>query len=262
MTGFLKSFVMAFSEYSISPKAKMERNKENCSWILAFLPLVGLIMTVIINRWAVLYPYICDNHILPAVFGAIIPTILAGGTHLEGFFKTVDALRSHKSVEEKLDILHKDNHGGYSAIVVCICYFMVAVGIWSEMPIDGIFVIAFAYIISRALFGISMLTAKHATDNKASLYIPENNGVKWCQVLVNVGYIVVCALLMVKIASTFDNISVATASLVGAGLSYIYYLIVAKRSFGGVTEELGGFFITVCEIVIPIAALFAFKNPF
>ena len=85
---------------------------------------------------------------------------------------------------------------------------------------------------------------------------------KWCQVLVNVGYIVVCALLMVKIASTFDNISVATASLVGAGLSYIYYLIVAKRSFGGVTEELGGFFITVCEIVIPIAALFAFKNPF
>lgn len=262
MAGFFKSFLMAFSEYSVIPKAKIERNKENCSWILVFLPLVGLVVTVVINRWAVLYPYICDNHILPAVFGAIVPTILAGGTHLEDFFKTVDALRCNKSREEKLDILHKEAHGGYYAIVVCICYFMVAVGIWSEMPIDGIFVIVFSYVISRALFGISLLTSKPAKDKKAYMYVPENPAVKWIQVLINVGYIIICAVLMVNIAASFENIFVATASLVGAALSYIYYNIVAKKNFGGVTAELGGFFITVCEIIIPIAALFAFKNPF
>lgn len=261
MKSFLRSLCLAFSDYSICPKSKMEHNKENSSLILLFIPLVGAIITVVINRWAVLYPYMCDWPVLPAIFSAVVPTILSAGSHLDGFFRTVDALSSHKSREEKLQILSNDTHSGYGAIIVCICYFMIMVGIWSEMPIDGIFVVAFAYIISRALYAISVLTMKHGADSKCSVYIPESAASKWIQVVVNLAYIAVSAYLMLEIAMSFDKPSVAIASYVGTALAYLYYVVLAKKSFGGITEELGGYFIVICEAIIPIAVLFAFKSP-
>ncbi len=263
-----RSFLMAFSGYSISPKSSMDRSKENCGFILIFIPFIGAIICTVLNRWAVLYPYACDFQILPAVVGAVVPTILSAGAHLDGFFRTTDALSSHKSREEKLKILREDAHGGYSAIMMCICYFMVAIGIWSEMPIDGIFVIAFGYIISRALYGISILTMKHAAYDgmvsKIDAYVPDSAVGRWIQVLINLGYIVISAVLMYNIACTYSvpKPSVAIACLVGAAVSYIYYLIISYKNFGGVTEESGGFFVMLCEVIIPIAALAAFKSPF
>jgi len=262
MKSLVNSFVMAFSGYAIGGKAKLERNRDNCSFILIFIPLIGLISTVLINRWAVLYPYVCENPVLPAVFTVIVPIIVSGGSNLKGFFKTTDALSSHKSKEEKLAILLDDAHCGYSAIIGCICYFLVAIGIWSEMPIDGIFVVAFAYIISRSLFGISLLTMKHATDNRGIHYVPDSKPLKFFEILVNVGYIVISAVLMINIALSFEMVKIATICLGGAVISYLYYIYVAKKHFGGVTEELASFFVTVCEVVMPFAALFAFKNPF
>ncbi len=263
-----RSFLMAFSGYSMSPKSSMDRTKENCGFILIFIPLIGAIICVILNRWAVLYPYACDFQILPAVVGAVVPTILSAGAHLDGFFRTTDALSSHKIREDKLKILREDAHGGYSSIMICICYFMVAIGIWSEMPIDGIFVIAFGYVISRALYGISILTMKHASydgaPGKIDAYVPDNRVAVWVQVIINLAYIGISAFLMYNIACTYSvpKPSVAIACLVGAAVTYVYYLVVSYRNFGGVTEESGGFFVMLCEVVIPIAALTAFKSPF
>ncbi len=260
-----RSFLMAFSGYSISPKSSLERNKENCGFILTFIPLIGAIICVLINRWAVLYPYACDFPVLPAVVGAVVPTILSAGVHLDGFFRTTDALSSHKSVEDKLRILSEDAHGGYSAIIVCVCVFLISVGIWSEMPIDGIFVVAFAYVISRSLYAISVLTVKHAPvkNSKIDCYVPDSNGAKWIQVIINIAYICVSAVLMINIAGTYSvpRPSVAIASLIGAGITFVYYLLVSFKNFGGITEETGGFFVVLCEVIIPIAALAAFKSP-
>ena len=261
MKSVIRSFLVAFSEYSISPKSSIERKKENCEWVLICLPLIGLIITVIINRWAVLYPYMCDYQILPAIVGAVVPIVLSGGNHLKGFFKTVDAISSHKSKEEKIRILSTDYHGGYTAITVCSCLLLLAIGIWSEMPIDGIFVIAFAYIISRSLAGISLLTMKHATESKATAYIPESKAVGIVQVLTNIGYIIVCIVLMHDIAMSFNKPRVCYFSLAGAALSYIYCYFASKKNFGGVTEETANYFIVVCEVVIPVLSLVAFKSP-
>lgn len=265
MKSICRSFIMAFSGYSMSPKSKLERNKENCSSILVFIPLIGVIICVIINRWAVLYPYMCDYPVLPAVVGAVVPTILSAGAHLDGFFRTTDALSSHKSRAEKLDILHKDSHGGYSAIIMCVCTFLISVGIWSEMPIDGIFVIAFGYVISRALYSISVLLFKHApSDNsKIAYYVPDSAAAKWIQILINAVYIVVSALLMLKIVGTFSvpRPAVAIACLIGAAAVFVYYIIMSYKNFGGITEESGGFFVVLCEVIIPIAALAVFKSP-
>jgi adenosylcobinamide-GDP ribazoletransferase len=143
--------------------------------------------------------------------------------------------------------------------------FLISVGIWSEMPIDGIFVIAFGYIISRALYGISVLTLKHAPSKSGKIenYVPEKSSAKWMQVIINAAYILASAALMIKIAGTFSvpRPSVAVASLIGAALTFVFYAVITYKNFGGVTEESGGFFVVLCEVIIPIAALAVFKSP-
>ena len=247
------SFLMAFSMYSISPKTQMERKKENTEYILIFIPWIGAIIGFIISRWAIGYPYLCDYAVLPAVVGAVLPSILSGGSHLDGFFRTVDALCSHQPRERKLQIL-EDSHGGYFAIIVCVCYFLLAIGIWSEMPIDGLFILAYGFVISRSLYGLSILTLKHAKEGKSSSYIPDGIA-RGVEIFILAAYVAVCAFFMLRL-----NTKVAVACLIGAVISFVYYVIVSYKHFGGITEDSAGFFVQVCEVLIPVAALIAYKQ--
>ena len=92
MKSMWNSFLLAFSMYSISPKAKVEKSNENTKYILVFIPLVGAVIGAFSSQWAVAYPYLCSYMILPAVVGAVLPSMLSAGSHLDGFFRTVDAL--------------------------------------------------------------------------------------------------------------------------------------------------------------------------
>ena len=253
MKSIWNSFLLAFSMYSISPKTKVERSNENTKYILVFIPLVGAVIGFVMSQWAVAYPYLCSYMILPAVVGAVLPSMLSAGSHLDGFFRTVDALCSHQPRERKLQIL-EDSHGGYYAIIVCVWYFMLAIGVWSEMPVDGWFILAFGFVISRALYGFSILALKHAKESKCSIYVPEGS-LKKTESIIMILYVAVCAGFMIVL-----NSSMGIACLVGAAIAFILSLYVAFRHFGGVTEDTAGFFVQICEVLMPLAALLAYKQ--
>ena len=253
MKSIWNSFLLAFSMYSISPKTKVERSNENTKYILVFIPLVGAVIGFVMSQWAVAYPYLCSYMILPAVVGAVLPSMLSAGSHLDGFFRTVDALCSHQPRERKLQIL-EDSHGGYYAIIVCVWYFMLAIGLWSELPVDGWFILAFGFVISRALYGFSILALKHAKESKCSIYVPEGS-LKKTESIIMILYVAVCAGFMIVL-----NPSMGIACLVGAAIAFILSLYVAFRHFGGVTEDTAGFFVQICEVLMPLAALFAYKQ--
>ena len=44
------------------------------------------------------------------------------------------------------------------------------------------------------------------------------------------------------------------AALVGAGLACVYYVVTARRQFGGVTGDLAGFFLQLCELGMVLCA--------
>ena len=44
------------------------------------------------------------------------------------------------------------------------------------------------------------------------------------------------------------------AVLVGAGLTFLYYYKKCKKELGGITGDTEGYFVTVCECVIVVAA--------
>lgn len=252
MKSVVKSFIMAFSKYSLGPR--FNEDEESTRYILLFVPFIGAIIAGMIFIWSEAWPYLCNGDVLPAVACVILPIIVSGGGHLEGFVKTVDALCANKPREKKMEIL-ADSHGGYFAIIVCLSYFLLNIGIWSEMPIDGVPILAIGFVLSRALFGLSILTLNHTQESKCITYVPDSSFARWLEIIVLGAVAMVSAWYMVSF-----NSSVGMMCVVGALVTFIYYWFVTHKHFGGITENSAGFFLQLCEIIIPLAALLAYKK--
>ncbi len=242
------SFRLAFSMYSIFPARQVEKNKENMKYILIFVPLVGAIIGFLIKEWQIVSPYLIDKDLLGAVVCVMLPIFLSGGAFLDGFFRTVDALCSHQPREGKLEIL-KDSHSGYFAIIICICYFFIIVGLWSEMPLDSWPVLAYGFVLSRALYGLSIVFFRHTQESKCSLYVGQGSS-KIVVAAFMIAYILASVIGMMMI-----DPKVAIPCLVGALLAFLYFCYVAFHHFGGITEDIACFFVHVCEIMMPLVVL-------
>lgn len=247
-------FRLAFSMYSVIPARQVEKSKENMKYILCFVPWVGAIIAFLISEWRIIHPYLLDNELLRSVVCVMFSLFLSGGAYMDGFFRTVDALSSHQPMKGKLEIL-QDSHSGYFAIITCVSYFLIIVGLWSEMPIAGWPVISLGFVISRSLYGISIIWFRHSRESKCTLYVPEGRA-KIGVTAVLVVYLLLCVFFMLK-----SNLAVGLGCLAGAAIAFLYYCWVAFKHFGGITEDIASFFVQVCEILIPLMALLIYRVP-
>ena len=254
MKSLIRGFVVAFSKYSFFPKTEIKDEKVDYQYILMFVPLIGLIIGGVLFGWGFAQPYLCNFAILPAVIGIVVPTIISGGSHIEGFIKTVDALSAHKPRQKKMEIL-ADAHGGYFGIIVCVCYYLIGLGIWSEMPLQGITILAFGFIMTRALFGLSILTLKHAKESKCMNYVPESKSAQLAEIIILAVYALGCSYLMVMLDAV-----VGLSCVAGVVITFLCYWAVSYKHFDGITEDTASFFLQVCEVIIPFAALLAYKR--
>ena len=95
------------------------------------------------------------------IFLILIPVFITGGIHLDGFLDTQDALSSWQTKERRLEIL-KDSHAGAFAIISCTVYFLMYIGVYSCLSVRSMEVIAYSFMLSRTLSGLSVVTFPQA----------------------------------------------------------------------------------------------------
>ncbi len=95
--------------FSRVPMPKVAWKPENMRFALAALPLVGALIGALLWGWAWLCGVLSIGKILFAAGMTLLPLLVSGGIHLDGFCDTVDALSSHATQERKREIL-KDPH--------------------------------------------------------------------------------------------------------------------------------------------------------
>ena len=112
----LDSMLMAFSLYSRIPVPQAKWNDESMRWCICFLPLVGLVIGA--AQWAAfaLLTHFSFGPVLRGAVLAVLPILLSGGIHMDGFMDTCDAIHSYGSREKRLEIL-KDPHVGAFAVI-------------------------------------------------------------------------------------------------------------------------------------------------
>ncbi len=249
----LRTLAMTFSMFSALPMPQVEWKKENMRFTLAALPLVGVTVGLIVRCWLWLAGALGLGGALSAAGMTLLPLCISGGIHLDGFCDTADALASRAAPEKKRAIL-KDPHAGAFAVIWVCAYLLAYFALCTELGRNArtLWLFSLVPVASRALGSLAsacfpaagspgLLTAFRDASGRAAVAI-------LCVWLLACG----AALLLLS------PLAGGAMLLAGAACALLVYRI-AKTDFGGMSGDLAGFLIALCELTMLAALVFAGK---
>lgn len=236
----LETIAVAFSMFSAIPMPQFLWNEKNMRYVLCAFPLIGAVIGAVCwGAWS-----LCGLLELPGLLrGAIltlIPVLVTGGIHLDGYSDTCDALASHASQEKKLEIL-KDPHVGSFAVIRICGYFVITLALWSALKSFPWAAVLLGFCMSRTLSGLAVAsfplakntglahTFAQAAGSKAS---SEGSDCPGC-----------CAVCGMCLCGYSGVLMALTAHVVFGD-----YYRMSKRQFGGLSGDLAGWFLQTAEL--------------
>jgi adenosylcobinamide-GDP ribazoletransferase len=146
-----KAFFMCMGMFTAIPLPWRPWDDELRPMMTACLPGAGLVVGGIWLLAAWVMKALCLNAALAAALLVIIPWLLTGAIHIDGYMDTADAVLSWRTREERLRII-KDPHTGSFAVIALGAMCMVAFGAaWSVMDAGkGILPLMLIPVASRA----------------------------------------------------------------------------------------------------------------
>lgn len=246
------SFVIAFSMYSRIPMPQVEWTKERMKYALCFFPLIGAVigllqMAVRLLSDALGFP------LFGQLFPVVLPVLITGGIHMDGLLDVIDARASHMDTKKKLEIL-KDPHTGAFAMIGGGVYLLLYVMAFGEMKPGMIPAYGMIFMLTRALSGLAVVTFPLAKNSGLAASF-SNAAHKRTVGTVMMVYVLAAELLIWYLGGFIA----AAVSFFVSILVYIYYYTMAKREFGGITGDLAGYFLQLCELAL-VAGLAAVSH--
>lgn len=242
----VNSFIIAFAMYSKIPMPKASWEKENMKYVMCFFPWVGAVIGALFTMWGFFGDLLPIGHTLYTILLLLIPVLVTGGIHLDGLLDTADALSSYQPKERRLEIL-KDSHAGAFAIIVCVVYFVAYYGFMSELSYRMISLMAMGFFFSRTLSGLSITLFPCAKSSGLAATFSSNGDKKRVRIILLVE-LIACGLLMI-----LKYRAAGVAAVAAAFLCFWYYYHMSKKKFGGITGDLAGWFLQLCELCMLIA---------
>lgn len=254
MMGVLRSAALAFSSFSKIPMPRVEWREENMRYMMCFFPLIGLVIGALLAAWTALARALGFDSVLFGAGVALVPVLVTGGIHLDGFCDVVDAQSSHAGPERKREIL-KDPHAGAFASIAVAAYLVAYAALATELGANWttVALLACMHVASRCMSGIATL-AYPTSAAKGMLSMFHESGGGACKLVVLAVELACCAGAMAWLSAP------AAASMLGAGLLCLAALHpFARTQFGGMSGDLAGFFLQVAEIAMLAALVVAGK---
>ena len=239
----INSFFIALSMYSRIPVPRVDWEKENMRYAMCFFPMNGVVIGAVMYLAGWLLDKTSVGGLFRGVVFTLIPIMITGGIHMDGFMDTMDALGSWGDREKKLEIL-KDSHAGAFAILGMGCYLMWSMAVWSELPAEVLRVCGVSFVLSRALSGFSVVTFPAARNS--GLLKMFQDGAQKKVVRITMCLYVAAAVIMMAVM----NARAMTGAVTGVMIAFLYYIVVSRKQFGGVTGDLAGFFLETAELAM------------
>ena len=241
-----RSFVIAFSMYSALPMPQVEWDRRGMRYALCWFPFVGAAVGLALWGWYALSEVLLFGRLLTAAGFTLLPLLVTGGIHMDGFCDAADALASRQSPEKKLEIM-KDPRAGAFGVMAAAGYLLLTCGLWDSFLLwweDRAFAaLCLGFVLSRALSGLAVATfplAKNSGLVHTFATAADKKTVAVLDGLLALG----AAVGMVYLAPI-----PALAGLFGAALALLKYSLACK-SVGGTTGDLAGYFLELCELAL------------
>ncbi|MCR5212780.1 MAG: adenosylcobinamide-GDP ribazoletransferase [Eubacterium sp.] len=252
----MRNIAVAFSLYSRIPMPQFKWQDQDMKHNLVFLPWIGGVIGGIYLLLIKIFSMVELPLIFRVAFFTLIPLVVTGGFHLDGFMDVEDGLRSYKSKEEKLEIL-KDPHIGAFAIIGLIKLGLVwlgSMGLILDNLDRGIMVImAIMFFTVRAMAGITSIIFKHA--KKDGMLNMETQKISRIDLISLIAELLISIILMLLV----DWVA-GLSLIIGILIFTIYYKNLTYKEFGGVTGDTAGFYIVfgegICLFILAMISLF------
>lgn len=235
------SFLIAFAMFSKIPVPRADWDKENMRYMMCFFPLIGVVIGVLLQGLGILCTWLSFGDTMRGASFVLLPVLVTGGIHMDGFLDTTDALSSWQPREKKLEIL-KDSHAGAFAIIMGCSYFVLALGVWSEMDLKVLPVAGLIFVVSRTLSSLALSTFPKA-NKSGSLSMFSDAAQKRILLITLALWLILCAGVGICLDWKQTILLFVTAAVV-----YGSYYRLAMRQFGGTTGDIAGFFTQTCEL--------------
>ena len=250
----LRSAAMAFSSFSRIPVPQVEWTESSMRYMMCFFPVIGVAIGVVLGLWCALCQWL---GFAPVLFGAgvaLVPLLVTGGIHLDGFCDVVDAQSSHAAPERKREIL-KDPHAGAFASIAIAAYVVAYAGFASELECTWhtVALLCGAHVMSRCMSSIATITYPTSASKGMLSMFHESAHSKRVMVVVIIEFAVCLAALLV--CDTLAALCMAVVGLVCLGA----LLPFSRTQFGGMSGDLAGFFLQVAELAMLIALVVVTK---
>lgn len=253
----LQGFILAFSRYSIFPMPEIRENKKE-KIAAAFLPFVGLAIAAFIGICLYFLPVFHFSRLFISITALLLPLLLTGGLHLDGFIHTCAALSSHGKKEKKLEI-QKNAPMDFASFISAVIYLFFSFAVWYDLypfftrnnatDMTIICLIMLTYVMSRCFCGLGMLTFPDTEDTP-----PETPARLKSYKLLLLMVLFICCLLEFFLEAKISGILLAAGAMF-----FFYYRLMALKHFGGINEQLSGWFLQSCELLLLVILLIGCK---
>jgi adenosylcobinamide-GDP ribazoletransferase len=248
MKSLWNSFVVAFSMYSKIPMPRADWEKENMKYSLCFFPWIGLVIGLLELGWFYLAGWLAFGTVFRSAVMVLIPVAVTGGIHLDGLLDTADALSSWREKERRLEIL-KDSHAGAFAVITGLVYFLLAFGTASQVNGECLPVLCLSFALARTYSALSVENFPKANPSGTAAAFRDNSRRNRVNTVMAVYLILICTG-----AVLLDPLYGFLAAVASAAVFW-YYHHMAMKYFGGMTGDLAGFFVSVCELVTALTVV-------
>ncbi len=244
----MRAAIIAFSMYSQIPMPMLEWKEEDMKYAMCFFPAIGAVIGTAFYGMYLLLSKLFPGSFLSAGILLSIPILITGGIHMDGFMDTCDARASYGDREKKLAIL-KDTHTGAFAVIFGTLYLILYTAACMELDRGTAVLVSVGFVISRSLSGLSTVIFPEA--RKHGMLADFMKDAKKKTVAVWMVIIFLAAAVLELFLGGMNGVIV----LAVVALIFLYYRHMAVKEFGGVTGDLAGFFLQVCELGILFAAV-------
>lgn len=250
----LCSLIISLSMFSRIPMPRVEWSSKNLRWTMAFFPLVGVAVGGVVLLWNWLAALLGFGAFLRGAGFALLPLLITGGIHMDGFCDTVDALASHASLEKKQEIL-QDPHTGAFAVMAAAAYLLCFAALGSEVAggweTAGTF--ACIFVLSRCLSGLGVVWFPNARGSGLAHAFADAAAKRAS------GFILVVVALVDMAAMVWLGGIPGGVAILCALAIFGVYRVWLIRQFGGLSGDLAGWFVQVCELCALAGLVFAGK---
>lgn len=244
------SFIVAFAMYSKIPVPTADWSKENMKYALCFFPWIGAVIGLVEYGWFVLAETLQFDSVFRAAVMTLIPVLITGGIHLDGFLDTMDALSSWKEKNQRLAIL-KDPHAGAFAIISGCAYFTAYFGFASQVSREVLPVFCLGFVISRSFSALSLMHFKNANPKGSAAAFGTG-----AQKRAVTGVLVITA-VAVYLGMILSNPAAGLCGIVFSLGVVGFYYFKSYKYFGGITGDLAGYFLCLCELAVMVGTVIA-----